>query len=205
MKKIILSMVLVIMNMSTVVLAQEASVITKPEVVIKGNGQVSVMELSNVLPKHYANCISIKDKMGEPIVAGSKTEPFVSCEHGPDFPAGVSEDLKTIEKSDAVDACHKLGITPSGKTWELPTVEEFVLLLARYWTDSASVPPEFKKELQNNYFWTSTVALSYSEDAEYAYKFNGFMGRVNEFELHNRLYPAVVCIGREISAEAARN
>jgi len=105
---------------------------------------------SDILPKEYANCISKKGDNGEPIVKDG----WVECEKDEnDNLLNASRDdkdvyvpgLTIIEKSDATEACKKIGGV-------LPSIEDFIALGSGY----ASLP------MNGRSFWSASAASKYS-------------------------------------------
>ncbi|MCC7460623.1 MAG: hypothetical protein IT286_04895 [Proteobacteria bacterium] len=77
------------------------------------------LQWSSILPKKYANCISVKDKNGEPVADDNYRPGNVKCKEDQNGNyLRLSEDKLTIKDSDAVSACKALG-------GRLPTGKEF--------------------------------------------------------------------------------
>jgi hypothetical protein len=162
MKKAFLSVLM--LWMSTVAMAQTPK-ITKEEKTIKK------VEWSKILPERYANCISVKNKDGTPktIKPGVIVKPgdeffFVECEDinpKDGIYDGISDDKKTVMDSDAVRACHNLGMTPSGKKWELAGEKEYIKFKDNDDFQSLAGTKDEKS-------WLSLISLS---DPNFAYGF----------------------------------
>jgi hypothetical protein len=94
---------------------------------------------SDMLPKVYANCISVKDTKGNPKV---DSDGYVICQRDSyGIMLGASSDGKTLVDSDAIQACKAIG-------GELPTIEDFQNL-GNHWQDLPNM---------EQLFWTTSLA-----------------------------------------------